>query len=206
MPRFPRWWFWAAVATPAAITAIGLIIQAPGISRAVSAEAQKAASQGTLVVDGRDVIISGIPVEQAAQVQRAVEAAPGVRAVSVVDPELVPMRMSFTPSTITVTGSTEQEAWRSQFVRALSRQTHGRKLVDETKTQRRTDFPMTTTAAETVVAVLSQQPEAMTVDVRPNKVVVAGTIPDDGRRKAIVALFKRLFGEKTVVDQTKTKE
>ncbi|RSM80425.1 hypothetical protein DMH04_30310 [Kibdelosporangium aridum] len=150
--------------------------------------------------------ISGIPVEQAAKVEREVEAATGVRDVSIVDPELVPMRISFTPNDITVTGSTEQQAWREQFLQALINQAHGRALIDETKTQRGTDFPMTTKAAETVVAVLSQQPEPMTVDVRPNRVVVAGTIPDEGRRTAIVALFKRLFGEKTVVDQTTTKE
>ncbi|SMD26131.1 BON domain-containing protein [Kibdelosporangium aridum] len=206
MPRFPRWWFWAAVVIPAVITAVGLVVQTPGIERTVEAEARKATTQGDLVVDGRDVTISGIPVEQAARVEHEVEAATGVRDVSVVDPELAPMRFSFIANEITVTGSTEQQAWRDQFVRAMSKQTHGRTLIDETKTQRGTDFPITTKAAEAVVALLSQQPETMTVDVKPGRVTVAGVIADEDRRKAIVAVFKRLFGDKTVIDQTKTKE
>lgn len=206
MPRFPRWWFWAAVVIPAVITAVGLVVQTPGIERTVEAEARKAATQGDLVVDGRDVTISGIPVEQAAKVEHEVEAATGVRDVSVVDPELALMRFSFVANEITVTGSTEQQAWRDQFVRAMSKQTHGRTLIDETKTQRGTDFPITTKAAEAVVALLSQQPETMTVDVKPGRVTVAGVIADEDRRKAIVAVFKRLFGDKTVIDQTKTKE
>lgn len=206
MSRFPRWWFWAAFATPAAITALGLALQAAGIERAVEAEARKAAGQGEVVVDGRDVTISGIPVEQVAKVGREVEAAPGVREVSIVVPDLPQVRFEFTPNDITITGSTEQESRRQEFVRALTKRAHGRKLVDGTKTLDGTDFPITGKAAAVVVAVLSQQPEETTVTVVPGKVTVAGTIPDDNRRKAIIAAFKRLFGDKTVADQTKTKE
>jgi hypothetical protein len=124
--------------------------------------------------------------------------------VSIVEPRLAPMKISFTTTEITVTGSTEQGDWRDQFVQALVKQTHGRALVDQTKTEEGTDFPITTKAAEAVVALLSQQPEAMTVDIRPGRVTVTGAIPDDARRRAIVAVFKRLFGEKTVIDQTTT--
>nr|QEO73996.1 hypothetical protein [uncultured bacterium] len=207
MSRFPRWWFWAAFAAPAAITAMGLAFQAAAIEDAVEAEARKAAAgQGELVVDGRDVTVSGIPVELAGKVATAVDAAPGVRQVSIVEPRLPPIRMRFTAGDVTVTGSTEQEAWRRQFVEALTRHTNGRKFVDETKAVKGTDFPITTKAAEVVVALLSRQPEETTVTVAPDKLTITGTIPDDNRRNAIITAFKRLFGNKAVVDQTKTKE
>ncbi|CAM3626176.1 hypothetical protein KIPE111705_17675 [Kibdelosporangium persicum] len=206
MPRFPRWWFLAAFATPAAVTAIGLALQVAGIERAVEAAARKAAGQGEVVVDGRDVTVSGVPVEQTAKVATAVDAASGVRQVSIVEPRLPPIRLKFTPAGITVTGSTEQEAWRRQFVQALTRHLNGRKLVDETKAVKGTDFPITTKAAEVVVALLSRQPEETAVTVTPDKLTLTGTIPDEKRRTAIITAFKRLFGDKAVVDQTKTKE
>jgi hypothetical protein len=206
MSRFPRWWFWAAVSVPALVTAVGLIAQAGSIERHVEAEARKALPGAELVVDGRDVTISGIPVERIAATERQAEAATGVRSVSVVDPELAPMTLVFRTGEVVVTGTTEQQAWREQFIAKLIEHTHGRALVDETKLERGTDFPITTKAAEAVVALLTQQPEDMTVTVEARKVTITGVVPDDNRRKAIVALMKRLFGDSTVMDKTKTKE
>nr|WP_157529034.1 BON domain-containing protein [Kibdelosporangium sp. MJ126-NF4]CEL21453.1 hypothetical protein [Kibdelosporangium sp. MJ126-NF4]CTQ95980.1 hypothetical protein [Kibdelosporangium sp. MJ126-NF4] len=206
MPRFPRWWFRAAVLVPAVITAGGLVIQTAGIERSVEAEARGAAPSATVVVDGRDVSLKGVPVEQAAEVKRAVEAARGVRDVSVVDPRMPLMRLAFTPAEVTVTGSTEQPAWREQFVRALGERTHGRALVDQTTTVVGTDFPMTRSAAEAVVGLLTQLQDKVTVEVVPGAVTITGAIPDDNRRRAVIALFKRLFGEKAVADKTTTKE
>ncbi|ONI88975.1 hypothetical protein ALI144C_05580 [Actinosynnema sp. ALI-1.44] len=187
---------------PAAITVAGLAIQSGGIEQAVRAEARKAAPAADLVIDGRDVVVSGVPVEQAAAVKHDVEAAGGVRAVSVVDPQLPPMRITATPTGVTVTGSTHQQAWREWFVHALTEKTHGRKLVDQTKTVSGTDFPLTTPAAAAVVSLLSQLPDTVTVEVARSKVAVIGAIPDDNRRKAVVGLFKRLFGEAAIADKT----
>lgn len=202
MSRFPRWWFWAAVVVPAFVAAVGLVLQAGSIERHVEAEARKALPGAELVVDGRDVTVSGIPVEQIAATERQVEAATGVRSVSVVEPKLAPMTMVFRTGEVVVSGTTEQQAWREQFVHGLIEHTHGRALVDETRTERGTDFPITTKAAETVVALITQQPEDMTVTIEARKVTIAGVVPDDNRRKAIVALMKRLFGDSTVVDKT----
>ncbi|MBP2319901.1 ribosomal protein L6P/L9E [Kibdelosporangium banguiense] len=206
MSRFPRWWFWAAVLVPALITVVGLTLQAGSIERQVQAEAHKVLPGAELVVSGRDVVVSGIPVEQITATESRLEAATGVRSVSVVDPELTSMSMVFRTGEVVVTGTTEQQSWREQFIRKLTQHTHGRALVDETKTQRGTDFPIKTKAAEALVALITQQPEDMTVTIEARKVTIAGVVPDDNRRKAIVALMKRLFGDTTVVDQTKTKE
>jgi hypothetical protein len=203
MSRFPRWWFWAAVLVPAFVTAVGLFVQAGSIERHVEAEARKALPGGELVVDGREVTVSGVPVEQIAATEKQVEAATGVRSVSVVDPKLSPMTMLFRTGEVVVSGTTEQQAWREQFVHKLIQHTHGRAFVDETRTERGTDFPITTKAAETVVALLTQQPEEMTVTIEARKVTITGVVPDDHRRKAIVVLMKRLFGDSTVVDKTR---
>jgi hypothetical protein len=203
MSRFPRWWFWAALVVPAVVTVVGLTVQAGSIERDVEAGARKALPGAQLVVNGRDVTVSGIPVEQIAATERQAEAVAGVREVSVVDPELAPMTLVFRTGEIVVSGTTEQEAWRAQFVEELTEHTHGRVLVDETRTERGTDFPITTKAAETVVALIAQQPEDMTVVVEARKVTVSGVVPDENRRKAIVALMKRLFGDGTVVDKTR---
>jgi hypothetical protein len=203
MSRFPRWWFWAAVVVPAVVTVVGLIVQAGSIERDVEAAARKALPGAELVVDGRDVTVSGIPVEQIAATERRVGAVAGVREVSIVDPSLAPMTLVFRAGEVVVTGTTAQEAWREQFVERLTEHTHGRVLVDETRTERGTDFPITTKAAETVVALIAQQPEDMTVVVEARKVTVSGVVPDENRRKAIVALMKRLFGDSTVVDKTR---
>ncbi|ALG07346.1 hypothetical protein AOZ06_10790 [Kibdelosporangium phytohabitans] len=189
---------------PAAITVAGLAIQAGGIERAVAAAVRQSVPAGDITVDGRDVTIRGVPAEQVAAVKRDAEAAQGVRVVSVVDPRMPPMRITGTPAGVTVTGSTHQQAWRERFVRALSARTHGRKLVDQTTTVTGTDFPLTTSAAEVVVSLLSQLPDTVSVDVAANKVIVTGSIPDDNRRRSVVGLFKRLFGESVVTDKTTT--
>jgi hypothetical protein len=206
MSRFPRWWFWAAVLVPAVLTVAGLTLQAGGIERRVEAEARHAVPEGTLVVDGRDVTVSGIPAERTKASKDRVQGAAGVRDVSFVEPVLVPMRFTFRAGEVVVTGVTGQQSWRSQFVGRLSKQTHGRKFVDETRTERGTDFPIETKGAETLVALFSQLPEDITVDVDGPKMTVRGVIPDDNRRKAVIAVMKRLFGDSSVIDQTKPKE
>ncbi len=130
----------------------------------------------------------------------------GVREASTKDPELGPMRMIFAAGQVTVTGVTGQAAWRDGFLTAIGEQSHGRRIVDETKTVAGTDFPITTEAARAVVSVITQQPEDMTVAVEPGRVMVAGVVPDNARRMAVVTVLRRLFGADTVVDKTKTKE
>ncbi|MET0236272.1 MAG: hypothetical protein ABW224_16620 [Kibdelosporangium sp.] len=202
MSRFPRWWFWAVVLVPALVTAVGLTVQAGGIERRVEAGARAALPGADLVVDGRDVTISGIPVEQMAATESSAEAVAGVRQVSIVDPVLAPLRLVFRAEEVVVTGATEQQAWRAQFVARLAANTHGRRLVDETTSERGTDFPITTEAAGSVVALITQQPEEMTVLVDAGQVTISGVVPDSNRRKAIVAVLKRLFGDTTVIDRT----
>lgn len=205
MPRFPRWWVRAAFLVPAVITAAGLVVCTGGIERSVEAEAHRAAPAAHLAVDGRDVTVKGVPAEQIAGVKKDVAAARGVRDVSVEEPRMPPMRLAFGAGRITVSGSTEQQAWRERFVQALSARTHGHPLVDETKTVVGTDFPMTTPAAEAVVNLLAQLRDDLAVDVTPGTVTVTGTLQDGARRTAVIGLFKRLFGE-AVADKTTTKE
>jgi hypothetical protein len=206
MPRFPRWWFWAAVLVPAVITAIGLTIQASGIERSIAANVHTVLPDVAVVVHGRDVTIGGIQAERLPAARLVAEQAAGVREASTKDPELGPMRLLFHGGEITVTGVTSSQAWRDGFLMAIGAQAHGRTIVDETKTVAGTDFPITTQAAELVVALISQQPEDMTVSIEPGRVSVAGVVRDNVKRTRIVAALRRIFGAGTLVDKTKTKE
>ncbi|MFD1050622.1 hypothetical protein ACFQ1S_36395, partial [Kibdelosporangium lantanae] len=80
-----------------------------------------------------------------------------------------------------------------------------RTVVDRTRTVADTDFPVTTTAAEVVVAVLTEVRSDLTVDAHDNQVIVAGVVPDDGERAALVGVLRRFLGA-ALVDHTKTKE
>jgi hypothetical protein len=206
MPRFPRWWFWAAVLVPAVITAIGLAIQASGIERSIAANVSAVLPDVTVVVHGRDVTIGGIQAERLPAARAMAERAEGVREASTKDPELGPMRLLFHGNEVTVTGVTSNPQWRDGFLMAIGAQAHGRTIVNETKTVPGTDFPITTAAAEAVVALITQQPEDMTVSVEPGRVTVAGVVADNAKRTRIVTVLRRLFGDGTLVDKTKPKE
>jgi hypothetical protein len=206
MPRFPRWWFWAAVFVPAVITAIGLTIQTSGIQRDIADSVRAAVPSATVQVYGRDVTIGGLPVERLSEAQAVAEKAPGVRQVATLLPALRPMKLVVHGTEVVITGATGKDEWRQRFVGALKSQAHGRTIVDQTKTVADTDFPITTVAAEAVVAVITQQPSDMTIAVDEGQVVIAGVVPDGVRKTVIVTLLRRLFGAATVIDQTKTKE
>jgi hypothetical protein len=206
MSRFPRWWFWAAVLVPAAITAIGLGIQSPGIERAVEASVHAAVPDATVRVYGRDVTIGGLRAERLSDAQTAAGNAAGVRQVSTIDPVLRPMKLVFHAGEVVVSGVTGKDEWRQRFIAALGAKAHGRTIVDDTKTVADTDFPITTLAAQAAVAIITQQSSDMTISVDAGQVTIAGVVPDANRRNAIVTVLRRLFGAATVVDQTKTKE
>jgi kynureninase len=207
MPRFSRWWFCAAVVVPAAITATGLTVQCGGIERTVGTAVRAMVPAAEVVVDGRDVRISGLPAEQLARALRDAGGVPGVREVSALRPEFAPMRITFQGSEIVVTGATGKQAWRDRFIGVLRRQAPSRShLVDQTQTVPGTDFPITTTAAAAVIAVIARQPADMTVSVDSGLMTVSGVVPDAGRHTAIVSVLHRLFGADKVIDQTRTKE
>lgn len=206
MSRFPRWWFLAAALVPAAVTAIGLTIQTSGIERDITAGVQSVVPGAAVEVHGRDVTVGGLPMERLPEARLAAEHAPGVRTVATSDPALRPMRLVFHGNQVEVSGASGKDEWRREFVDRLKPQAHGRTVVDQTKTVPGTDFPITTTAAEAVVAVVTQQPSDLTVAVEAGQVTVTGVVKDPAIRSAIVTVLRRFLGATTVIDQTRTKE
>ncbi|MET0132787.1 MAG: BON domain-containing protein [Kibdelosporangium sp.] len=206
MSRLPRWWLWAAVLVPAVLTVAGLTVLGGGIERSVGDSVRAVLPGAKVVVNGRDVTISGVPAELLPAARKAVEDLPAAGSVSTVEPNYAPMRIVFRGGEVIVTGNTERPAWRDHFLRAIGRQAPGRQVVDQVRTAPNTDFPITTSAAATTVAVIARQSVDLTVAVERGKVTVAGVVPDDGRRSEIVDTLRRLFGADTLIDQTRTKE
>jgi hypothetical protein len=205
MSRFPRWWFWAAVLVPAAVTAVGLTIQAPGIEKDVRRNVEAVVPEAVVTAYGRDVTLAGLQVERMPEARLAAAKAEGVRDVATVEPVMRPMKLTFQADQVVVEGASGKDGWRQGLIAALQQQAHGRTVVDRTRTVADTDFPMTTTATETVVNVLTQVEADLTVDAGGNRVVVTGVVPDAGKWAVAVSVLRRFLGA-AFVDHTKTKE
>jgi len=205
MSRFPRWWFWAAVLVPAVVTAVGLTIQASGIEKDVRENVEAAVPGAVVTAYGRDVTVAGLQIERMPEARMAAANARGVRDVATVGPVVRPMKLTFHADQVVVEGASGKDEWRRGLVAALQQQAHGRTVVDRTRTVADTDFPLTTTAAESVVTVLTQQPSDMTVDVDNGQVTVTGVVADPGKQAVVIGVLRRFLGA-ALVDHTKTKE
>jgi hypothetical protein len=206
-----RHWLTAAVAVPAVLALIGIAVQGNDIERQIAAESTTVLSSsglagpGDVVVSGRDVTLVGVPFERIPDAKKAVQALPGVRSVAARDPALGPLTISVDDKQVVITGTTQQDVWRKQFLHVIGEYAHGRALVDHTSTSPGTDFAMTTTAAAALVSVLTLEPGAtVTVSVVDGQVVLGGVLPDAGRKANTVALLTRLFGQGVVVDKTRS--
>ncbi|TCO44704.1 BON domain-containing protein [Actinocrispum wychmicini] len=206
MSRFPRWWFWAVGSVPAAVTAIGLTIQTSGIEGDIRDGVQAVVPGAVVQVYGRDVTIGGLQMERLPEARLAAAKAPGVRTVATVDPVLRPMRLVFQGGQVVVSGATGKDEWRRAFVDSLKPHANGHPVVDQTRTVPDTDFPITTTAAEAMVAVVTQQRSDLTIAVEAGQVTITGVVPDAAVRSAIVTVLRRFLGATTVIDQTRPKE
>ncbi|HTI22341.1 MAG TPA: BON domain-containing protein [Kutzneria sp.] len=206
MRPWTRYWLTSAVAVPAALALIGIAVQGNDIERQISAESNKAlAGSGDVVVSGRDVTLVGVPFERIPDAKKAVQALPGVRSVAARDPALGPLTISVDDKQVVITGTTQQDAWRKQFLHVIGEYAHGRALVDHTSTSPGTDFAMTTTAAAALVSVLTLESGAnVTVSVTDGRVVLDGVLPDAAHKANTVALLTRLFGQGVVVDKTRS--
>jgi hypothetical protein len=205
MSRFPRWWFWAAVLVPAVVTAVGLTIQTSGIEKDVRESVEAAVPGAVVTAYGRDVTVAGLQIERMPEARMAAANARGVRDVVTLTPGLRPMKLTFHADQVVVTGASGKDEWRKGLVAALQQQAHGRTVVDRTRTVADTDFPLTTTAAEIVVAVLTQQSSDLTVDVDNGQVTVTGVVPDPDKRAVVISVLRRFLGA-ALVDHTKIKE
>jgi len=201
-----RYWLTSAVAVPAALALIGIAVQGNDIERRISTESNQAlAGSGDVVVSGRDVTLVGVPFERIPDAKKTVQALPGVRSVAARDPALGPLTISVDDKQVVITGTTQQDAWRKQFLHVIGEYAHGRALVDHTSTSPGTDFAMTTTAAAALVSVLTLEPGAnVTVSVTDGRVVLDGVLPDAAHKANTVALLTRLFGQGVVVDKTRS--
>ncbi|GAA0633333.1 hypothetical protein GCM10010174_63220 [Kutzneria viridogrisea] len=201
-------WLTGAVAVPAVLAVVGVAAQGAGIEEQVLATTRGVLASGgqagaTAVVSGRDVTLSGVPYERIADTVKAVGAVDRVGSVVAREPRLSPLKIDVTDQHVVVTGTTQQEAWRQRFVRAVAEYSHGRELVDHTSTAQGADFAMTTTAAAALVSVLTVQPGAeVSVSAAEGRVQLDGVMPDDARRANTVDLLTRLFGAGVVVDKT----
>lgn len=206
MRPWTRYWLTAAVAVPAVLAVVGIAVQGNDIERQISAESTKALSgAGDVVVSGRDVTLVGVPYERIPDAKKAVQALPGVRAVSARDPALGPLMISVDDKQVVIAGTTQQDAWRKQFLHVIGEYAHGRALVDHTSTSPGTDFAMTTTAAAALVSVLTLEPGSdVKVSVVDGQVVLDGVLPDAARKANTIALLERLFGKGVVVDKTRS--
>jgi hypothetical protein len=201
-----RYWLTSAVAVPAALALIGIAMQGNDIERRIATESNTAlAGSGDVVVSGRDVTLVGVPFERIPDAKKAVQALPGVRSVAARDPALGPLVVSVDDKQVVITGTTQQDAWRKQFLHVIGEYAHGRALVDHTSTSPGTDFAMTTTAAAALVSVLTLEPgTTVTVSVVDGQVVLDGVLPGAERKANTVTLLTRLFGKGVVVDKTRS--
>jgi osmotically-inducible protein OsmY len=201
-----RYWLTSAVAVPAVLAVVGVAAQGGDIERQISAESAKAlAGNGSVIVSGRDVTLVGVPFERIPAAKDAVRVLPGVRTVSAREPALGPMTVSVDDKQVVVTGTTQREAWRKQYLQVVGEYTHGRALVDHTSTSPGTDFAMTTTAVAALVSVLTQSPGAdVKVSVVDGQVVLDGVVPDATRKANTAKLLGRLYGNGVVVDKTRS--
>jgi osmotically-inducible protein OsmY len=196
----------SALAVPAVLAVVGVAVQGGDIERQIAAESRTAlAGTGDVVVSGRDVTIVGEPFEKIPAARGAVQALPGVRTVSAREPALGPLTIAVDDRQVVVTGTTQREAWRKQYLQVIGEYTHGRPLVDHTSTSPGTDFAMTTTAVAALVSVLTQEPGAdVTVSVIDGRVVLDGVLPDAARKANTAKLLSRLYGNGVVVDKTRS--
>jgi hypothetical protein len=201
-----RYWLTSAVAVPAVLAVVGVAMQGGDIERQISAESTTAlAGNGSVIVSGRDVTLVGVPFERIPAAKDAVRVLPGVRTVSAREPALGPMMVSVDDKQVVVTGTTQREAWRKQYLQVVGEYTHGRALVDRTSTSPGTDFAMTTTAVAALVSVLTQSPGAdVKVSVVDGQVVLDGVEPDATRKANTAKLLGRLYGNGVVVDKTRS--
>ncbi len=206
-----RYWLTSAVAVPAVLAVVGLAVQGGDIERQISAESTTALNSlgltgnGSVIVSGRDVTLVGVPFERIPAAKDAVRVLPGVRTVSAREPALGPMTVSVDDKQVVVTGTTQREAWRKQYLQVVGEYTHGRALVDRTSTSPGTDFAMTTTAVAALVSVLTQSPGAdVSVSVVDGQVVLDGVEPDATRKANTAKLLGRLYGNGVVVDKTRS--
>lgn len=206
MRPWTRYWLTSAVAVPAVLALVGVAVQGNGIERQITAESTTALSgSGEAVVSGRDVTLVGVPFERIPDAEKAVRALPGVRAVTARQPALGPMTISVDDKQVVVTGTTQQETWRQQFLHVIGEYAHGRPVVDHTSTSPGTDFAMTTTAAAALVSVLTLEPGAdVKVSVVDGQVVLDGVLPDATHKANTTKLLQRLFGNGVVVDKTRS--
>jgi osmotically-inducible protein OsmY len=201
-----RYWLTSAVAVPAVLALVGIAVQGGDIERQISAESSKALNgSGDVVVSGRDVTLVGVPFERIPAAKEVVQALPGVRTVSAREPALAPLTIAVDDSQVVVTGTTQRDAWRKQYLQVIGEYTHGRTLVDHTKTSPDTDFAMTTTAVAALVSVLTQAPGTdVKVSVVDGRVVLDGVQPDAARKASTAKLLGRLYGNGVVVDKTRS--
>ena len=206
MRPWTRYWLTSAVAVPAVLALVGIVVQAGDIERQITGESSKAlAGTGDVVVAGRDVTLVGVPYERIPAAKEAVQALPGVRTVSAREPVLRPLTISVDDSQVVVTGTTQREAWRKQYLQVIGEYTHGRALVDHTTTSPDTDFAMTTTAVAALVSVLTQSSGTdVQVSVVDGRVVLDGVQPDAARKANTAKLLGRLYGNGVVVDKTRS--
>ncbi|MFC0431153.1 hypothetical protein [Kutzneria buriramensis] len=206
MRPWTRYWLTSAVAVPAALALVGIAVQGGDIERQISAESSKALNGvGDVVVSGRDVTLVGVPFERIPAAKEVVQALPGVRTVSAREPALAPLTIAVDDSQVVVTGTTQRDAWRKQYLQVIGEYTHGRTLVDHTTTSPDTDFAMTTTAVAALVSVLTQAPGTdVKVSVVDGRVVLDGVQPDAARKASTAKLLGRLYGSGVVVDKTRS--
>jgi osmotically-inducible protein OsmY len=196
----------AAVAVPAVLAVVGVAVQGAGIEQQITAESTTAlAGSGSVVVSGRDVTLVGVPFERIPDAEKTVQALPGVRAVDARTPTLGPLTLAVDDQRVVISGTTQQETWRQQFLHVIAECAHGRSLVDKTSTSPGTDFAMTTTAAGALVSVLTLEHGAdVTVSVANGRVTLDGVLPDATRKANTAKLLQRLFGAGVVVDKTRS--
>jgi osmotically-inducible protein OsmY len=201
-----RYWLTSAVVVPAVLALVGVAVQGNGIEQQITAESTKAlAGTGDVVVSGRDVTLVGVPFERIPAAKQVVQALPGVRTVTAREPALGPLTISVDDKQVVVTGTTEREPWRKQYLQVIGEYTHGRALVDHTSISPGTDFAMTTTAVAALVSVLTQAPGTnVKVSVLDGQVVLDGVLPDAERKANTAKLLGRLYGKGVVVDKTRS--
>ena len=206
MRPWNRYWLVSAVAVPAVLALVGIVVQGSGIERQISDESTKAlAGMGDVVVSGRDVTLVGVPFEKIPAAKSVVQGLPGVRTVSAREPALGPLTIAVDDKQVVVTGTTQRDGWRKQYLQVIGEYTHGRPLVDHTSTSPGTDFAMTTTAVAALVSVLTQEPGAdVKVSVQDGRVVLDGVLPDPTRKANTAKLLGRLYGSGVVVDKTRS--
>jgi hypothetical protein len=205
-----KYWLTAAVVVPALVALVGIAVRGGAIEQRITDEADGSlASAGdsaaSVVIDGRDVTLVGVPYERIPDAVKAVRALPGVNKVSAREPALGPLTIDVDDQQVVVSGTTQEESWRRQFVHVIGEYVRGRTLVDHTSTSPGTDFAMTTTAAAALVSVLTIAPGArVDVSVNDGQVVLDGVQPDASRKANTTKVLGQLFGSGVVVDKTRS--